>query len=234
MRNCPKKMQAFLLAIGSVHMLGVLAEPLRFFSRSEVAVAPDFELLADTMHTYSQWLYLDHGYFFFAPNPGPGRLIQCSVQPERKTDDLQASPDLQIPVDEAAISTLPDKQNQRPRLLYHRYLMLAEFYNSRFAPSQISAESRKDPEFAARWAQDLDMYKRLQASMMKSLQYKRGASNMTLGRLERSLPTPYMVLHEKVPLNDPRLLDVLPESFPDPTVQELPAETLKEPDAKPQ
>ena len=70
--------------------------------------------------------------------------------------------------------------------------------------------------------------------MMKSLKHKLGSGRITLSRLERSLPTPYMVLNEKVPLNDPRLLDVLPESFPDPTVQELPAETLKEPDAKPQ
>ena len=226
-------MQAFLLAIGSVHMLGVLAEPLRFFSRSDVAVAPDFELIAETMQTYSQWLYLDHGYFFFAPNPGPGRLIQCSFQPERMAGDLPASPDLQIHADASAVSTLPDKQNQRPRLLYHRYLMLAEFYNSRFAPSQISSESRKDPEFAARWAQDSDMYKRLQASMTKSLKHKLGTSSITLSRVERSLPTPYMVLNEKVQLNDPRLLDVLPESFLDPTVQELPAEKPKEPDAKP-
>ena len=234
MRNCPKKMQAFLLAIGSVHMLGVLAEPLRFFSRSEVSVAPDFELLADTMQTYSQWLYLDHGYFFFAPNPGPGRLIQCSVQPVLESEDLSTSQDLQIQAEAPAETTLPDKQNQRPRLLYHRYLMLAEFYNSRFAPIHISAESRKDTEFAARWAQDWVMYDRLQASMMKSLKHKLGSGRITLSRLERSLPTPYMVLNEKVPLNDPRLLDVLPESFPDPTVQELPAETLKEPDAKPQ
>jgi hypothetical protein len=226
-------MQAFLLAIGSVHMLGVLAEPLRFFSRSDVAVAPDFELIAETMQTYSQWLYLDHGYFFFAPNPGPGRLIQCSFQPERMASDLPASPDLQIHADVSDVSTLPDKQNQRPRLLYHRYLMLAEFYNSRFAPSQISSESRKDPEFAARWAQDSDMYKRLQASMTKSLKHKLGTSSITLSRVERSLPTPYMVLNEKVQLNDPRLLDVLPESFLDPTVQELPAEKPKEPDAKP-
>jgi len=234
MRNCPKKMQVVLLLIGSLHMLGLLAEPLRFFSRSEVAVAPDFELIAETMQTYSQWLYLDHGYFFFAPNPGPGRLIRCSVQPEPESDDLSSSQGLQIQAEPPAETTLPDKQNQRPRLLYHRYLMLAEFYNSRFAPSQISAESRKDPEFAARWAQDFDMYKRLQASMMKSLKHKLGPSSITLGRLERSLPTPYMVLNEKVQLNDPRLLDVLPESFPDPTVQELPAEKLKEPDAKPQ
>jgi len=226
-------MQAFLLAIGSVHMLGVLAEPLRFFSRSDVAVAPDFELIAETMQTYSQWLYLDHGYFFFAPNPGPGRLIQCSFQPVRMAGDPPASPDLRIQADAAAVSTLPDKQNQRPRLLYHRYLMLAEFYNSRFAPSQIPAESRKDPEFATRWAQDFEMYKRLQASMMKSLKHKLGTSSITFSRVEPSRPTPDSVLNQKVQLNERRLLEILPESFLDPTVQELPAEKPKEPDAKP-
>ena len=231
MRSCPKKLRVVLLAIGSIHMLGVLAEPLRFFSRSEVAVAPDFELLAESMQTYSQWLYLDHGYFFFAPNPGPGRLIQCSVQLKPNSEERSTTADLSV---NAEVRLLPEKQNQRPRLLYHRYLMLAEFYNSRFAPRQISAESRKNPEFAAQWAVDLDVYQQLQASMIKSLKHKLGATEVGLRRIERSLPTPYMVLNEKVPLDDPRLVETLPETLLELSVQELPAEKPIEPDAKPE
>lgn len=215
MRKCPKKLSIVVLTLGAFHMVGVLAEPLRFFSRSDVAVAPDFELLANSMQTYTQWLYMDHGYFFFAPNPGPGRLIQYTPS--------------SIPTE---TRVLPDKKRQSPRLLYHRYLMLAEFYNSRFAPSQISKESSQDPLFLAQWASDLDLYQRLQASIVKGLKHKLGASEFTLRRVERSLPTPYMVLNERVPLDDLRLIEILPESFQEPSVQELPIKKPDEPNAK--
>ena len=66
---CPTWLRRLCLGLAALHLLGVLAEPLRFFSRSELGVAPDFGWLGETAKPYSQWLYLDHGYFFFAPNP---------------------------------------------------------------------------------------------------------------------------------------------------------------------
>ncbi len=30
--------------------------------------------------TYMEALYLDHGYFFFAPNPGPSHLLRCDIR----------------------------------------------------------------------------------------------------------------------------------------------------------
>jgi hypothetical protein len=230
MRSCPKKLQIVLLLLGAIHMLGVLAEPLRFFSRSDVGVAPEFELLAGSMQSYSQWLYLDHGYFFFAPNPGPGRLIQCDILESRSIAKQDKAIDSVVPDSSAFGSSvkpvsilLPDKKKQWPRLLYHRYLMLAEFYNSRFAPKQISTDRRKDAE-----------YQQLQDSMIKSLKHQHRAVSVELMRIERSLPTPYMVLTERVPLDDPRLVDVLPETMLDASVQELPAEKTNEPNAQPE
>ena len=64
-----------MLALFSLHFLGVLSEPLRFFSRSDVRTGPEFAALGELLKPYSQWLYINHGYFFFAPNPGPGHLI---------------------------------------------------------------------------------------------------------------------------------------------------------------
>jgi len=73
--RCPKVLQNVMLALFSLHFLGVLSEPLRFFSRSDVRTGPEFAALGELLKPYSQWLYINHGYFFFAPNPGPGHLI---------------------------------------------------------------------------------------------------------------------------------------------------------------
>jgi hypothetical protein len=210
MRTCPKKIQILVLIIVAMHLLCVLAEPLRFFSRSEVRTAPEFGLLARTTRPYCQWMYLNHGYFFFAPNPGPGRLIECK---------------LGSPSDENQRAMLvPDKQKPWPRLLYHRYLMFAEFYNSRYAPKQISAEMKADKETVARWAADFDMYSQVQQSVLKSLKHATGESEIELRRIERLLPTPDVVLGEKVSINDKRFLETLPETMPIPApAQELPS-----------
>jgi hypothetical protein len=83
---------------------------------------------------------------------------------------------------------------------------------------------KKDPDVLARWSADLDLYLQIQTSMIKSLKHSTGVSQLELRRIERSLPTPYMVLNEGVGLDDPRLVELLPESMQEETVQELPLE----------
>ena len=216
---CPTWLRRLCLGLAALHLLGVLAEPLRFFSRSELGVAPDFGLLGETAKPYSQWLYLDHGYFFFAPNPGPGHLIRCSLSRKKDVEHTES---------DAADSTrfFPDRKSDWPRLLYHRYFMLSEFYNSRYAPRQVTEELKKDPEFLARWTFDNDLYLQIQTSMTKSLKHSTGATQVDLRRLERLLPDPPQILREGLALTDPRFLVLLPESMiepipkaPDPSVK---------------
>jgi hypothetical protein len=60
---------------------------------------------------YLQWTYMNHGYHFFAPDPGPSTLIRYSG----------------VRADGTAFSgQIPDLQQHVPRLLYHRHFMLTE------------------------------------------------------------------------------------------------------------
>ena len=166
------------------------------------------------MKPYSQWLYMNHGYFFFAPNPGPGHLIQCSNENSNQA------------------FLLPNRDEHWPRLLYHRYFMLAEFYSSRYAPPQVSAEEKKDLEFMQRWASDKVLYDQIQSSIVSSLKHSRNHENIELRRVERLLPDSQQVLKEGWVLNDPRLTSVLPETIIEPAisvpVDELPSKTNEE------
>ncbi len=62
---------------------------------------------------YIQFAYLNHGYHYFAPDPGPSSLIEYTVI----TDD-----------GERIWGRIPDREAIWPRLRYHRYFMLTEFY----------------------------------------------------------------------------------------------------------
>lgn len=59
---------------------------------------------------YLNSLYLNHGYSFFAPDPGPSQIMHYEVHREDGT---------------VVRGRLPDLDHHWPRLLYHRYFMLA-------------------------------------------------------------------------------------------------------------
>ncbi len=220
--RCPAKLQNGLLALLVFHFLGVLSEPLRFFSRSDVRTGPEFALLSDLFKPYSQWLYMNHGYFFFAPNPGPGHLLQCTLSyselPPNSQSEPQQGPNPSqrvgvVPLDPGRTIVLPDRKLHWPRLHYHRYLMLAEFYNSRFAPAVLSEEAKKDVPLMQRWAIDKELYDQLQTSISKSVMHSTQAKRVALKRLERLLPDSQQVLLDGWSLDDPRLLSVLSETL---------------------
>lgn len=74
---------------------------------------PASPLLVDASQVatpYNQALFLNHGYHYFAPDPGASTLIAYSVK----------NPD------EPAINGRFPNTSIFPRLLYHRYFMLAE------------------------------------------------------------------------------------------------------------
>ena len=203
--RCPTSIQYLLLIAFLFHFLGVLSEPLRFFSRSEVQTAPEFAFLSGMMKPYSQFLYMNHGYFFFAPNPGPGHLIQCTPSPSSAVDSTSDSSSKNF--------YLPDRKAHWPRLLYHRYFMLSEFYTSRYAPKQVTEELKKDLEFMPRWAFDKELYDQIRTSIVNSLKHSRGHESIELRRVERLLPDSQQVLKEGWSLNDPRLTEILPETM---------------------
>ncbi len=64
---------------------------------------------------YLQLAFLNHGYHYFAPDPGPSSLIEYTVV----TQD-----------GDRIWGRIPDRKTIWPRLLYHRHFMLTEFYGS--------------------------------------------------------------------------------------------------------
>ena len=66
---------------------------------------------------YLQFAYLNHGYHFFAPDPGASSLIDFTVT--REDGDGES---------ETVWARMPDKDRIWPRLRYHRHFMLTEFY----------------------------------------------------------------------------------------------------------
>ncbi len=63
---------------------------------------------------YATLLFLDHGYRFFAPEPGPTHTLKLVIGRGELTRSIR----------------LPDRDGVWPRLLYHRWFMLGESLSS--------------------------------------------------------------------------------------------------------
>jgi hypothetical protein len=89
----------------ALHLLAIIIAP--------AAVSPSSDLVQagwDLFHPYLQMLYLNHGYHFFAPEPGDSTLLAFHAE---RTDGTVVS------------GRIPNRQIV-PRLLYHRHFMLTE------------------------------------------------------------------------------------------------------------
>ena len=100
-----------LVTLGLIfHLMALVIAPL--------AVAPCSQLslkMWGVFRPYLEVLYLNHGYHFFAPDPGPSHLVRY----ELRFEDGRVSE-----------GVFPNKTQHQPRLLYHRHFMLSEFLNN--------------------------------------------------------------------------------------------------------
>src|SRR5688500_1322829 len=66
------------------HVTAVFVAPFAFASNAGPLTSPLASPFADALYEvfrpYLGALYLDHGYFFFAPNPGPSHLVDYKVE----------------------------------------------------------------------------------------------------------------------------------------------------------
>jgi hypothetical protein len=141
------------------------------------------EHLHRTFRPYIGATYLDHGYKFFAPDPGPSHLIRYELE---FADDTHRG------------GVFPSLNDQWPRLFYHRHFMLSEFIN--LAPPDSNVPPQTE------WAQLplTEGQKQYARSYAEHLLQKHDARRVTLWLREHRIPEPEWVA-KGMRLDDPSL-----------------------------
>jgi hypothetical protein len=193
-----------------VQLLAVTAEPFRFFTYGTTrGSSPAAEPVRAWLAPYVEFAFLNHGYFFFAPEPGPSHLMQATLSfADGTTSQIR----------------YPDKKAQRPRLLYHRHFMLAEFLNQLHAPPVDPELARQMPSGESEaWANNRRLFESVRASMESHLANRYGAVSAKIDRVRHILPGSDAVLKEKLPLDHPSLYVILPDSLDPAEISDLPS-----------
>jgi hypothetical protein len=170
-----------------VHLAAVAVPPFSFASGRSSPVAASFY---NALRPYIQWMYLDHGYFFFAPNPGASHLVRYRIT---ASDN------------EVVEGVLPDMTLHRPRLLYHRYFMLSESLNAFYAPPNPPGESVNQNDQMERWRRSRELYEVMWDSYERHLQAHHRAVDVELKRVKHRPPSPYEFGNLKMRLDDSSL-----------------------------
>ena len=217
-----------LSALLALHVLAVIVPPFAFASRVGPGdTSPIADLLTAALEPYYQAMYLDHGYFFFAPNPGPTHQVRYTVE----------FADGRKPIDDV----FPNLMTQRPRLLYHRHFMMAEALTNMYAPPQpppepspppITAPTEERQRFALAkenhlrdvkaWEQRRRQYESMFSAFEQHLKRTHGASKVTLTRWEHRPAAPWEVRDEGKGLDDKGSYLELPETIERPTRARMP------------
>ena len=111
-------------------------------------------------------LHLGHGYRFFAPDPGPGHSIRWRLE---RSDGSTLS------------GTIPDRDLDWPRLLYHRRFMISEKIAAMVPLPGASEEVRRDAK--REW---LPLVKGVAGQLLD----RHGGGRVELTLVEHYLPDP--------------------------------------------
>jgi hypothetical protein len=182
-----------VLLIG--HLWAVVGRPFEFATQGTFGTSPSASMFYAPMRGYSQFAYLDHGYAFFAPDPGPSHFFQAAIT---RSGGDRVEP------------KFPDLADQWPRLLYHRHFMLAEFFNDVFHPP-----GNPPPEIAANalatadWVRGRKRFDDVRESLVHHLQVVNPQCDIAIRRVEHRQPGLPEFFEGGVGTRDPRLLRVM-------------------------
>ncbi|MCC7086372.1 MAG: hypothetical protein IT427_15325 [Pirellulales bacterium] len=168
------------------HLTAVVVAPM--------ALPPSSEFVQEIRQPFSDYLnlaYLDHGYRFFAPSPGPSHLVRY---------------ELELPDGETRKGVFPDLAHQWPRQIYHRHFMLSSKLFDYMTPPQLPADA--PAEMRQRWQSVREVFKVVTRSYAQHLMYVTGADKVKLEFVQHNLPSPQDVL-AGIKLSDPKLYQVL-------------------------
>lgn len=182
-----------ILIIG--HLWAIVGRPIEFATQGPFGTSPSATMFRAPVRAYSQFAYLDHGYAFFAPDPGPSHLIAATVTPKSG---------------EPIELRYPDLGDQWPRLMYHRHFMLAEFLNNVYHPPGEPPQNIADNPTAAReWRLSRRRYEAVRDSIADCLRKQHPDCEIAIRRLEHRQPGLPEFFDERIPLDDARLVTTL-------------------------
>src|SRR3954467_5624138 len=122
----PTWSKLLISALLVMHVAAVVSPPLAFACRSRGGESAAIRAVARFFQPYTGAFFFDHGYAFFAPDPGPNHLVDYKLEFNDGRSPIKGR--------------FPDLATERPRLLYHRYFMLSEALNNRFVPPEFAPE----------------------------------------------------------------------------------------------
>lgn len=132
----------------------------------------------------------DHGYRFFAPNPGPSHLVRYEL-----LDDAGKK---------VGEGRFPDLEVHWPRLLYHRHFMISESMNNVINLPPEGPPSTAPPEVRAGYQNALRLRDAYLESIGSYLAESHQAAQVKLFLVEHGIPHPLDVAGG-MPLSDPSL-----------------------------
>ena len=105
----PRWVRGFVSVVLVLHLVAIVSAPWAMQPSSVLA-----QRVFSFFQPYVDLAFLNHGYHFFAPEPGPSHVIRYELQ-----------------LDDGKLITgqFPDAHAHSPRLLYHRHFMLSETAN---------------------------------------------------------------------------------------------------------
>ena len=161
-----------ILLIG--HLWAVIGRPLEFATLGPFGSSPSASTFFNPVRGYSQFAYLDHGYAFFAPDPGPSHYFQAAITDGEGKRSEHKFPDLDV---------------QWPRLLYHRHFMLAEFFNDVYhPPGNPPPEIAANPIATADWVRGRKRFDDIRDSLLNHLRAKYPRCEVAVRRVEHRQP----------------------------------------------
>ncbi len=188
------------------HLTAIFVPPFFFETTSGGESSPFARQLLALFQQYVDAAFLNHGYAFFAPDPGPSHLVRYRLE----FDDGRP------PVEQ----TFPDISRHWPRLLYHRHFMLAEQLHSDFVPPE--PPPGLDPEQLRNWQRGRDRYVAKWESYKNHLTAKYGAARVELVRIEHLLPPP-IIPPGGINLHDPNsFIELSEDAMPEPLFPDVP------------
>jgi len=200
--------RAVVSALLLLHLAAVFLPPFAFQTSSVPGTgSPLAQPLMQFARPYVDALYLNHGYAFFAPDPGSSFLLRATIE----FDDGR----------ETIHRTLPDLKIDWPRLRYHRHFMLSEHFNSSFLPAEPPPEVSANPADLEVWQTRRRIYEARRAAIINHLKQEFGAARVTLRRVEHRLLDPYEFTQPDRRIDAPETYRELPETAP-------PESTLRE------